>query len=54
MEKPLFKEWDIRGVEPNVRKLYNMKYLTIFGIEENIVVSFENRSYAALWDINKI
>ena len=49
-----YKEWEIRGVEPNKRKLYDIKYYTIFGIEENILMSFENRSYVAWRNINKI
>ena len=29
-----YKKWEIRGVEPNERKLYGIKYYTIFGIEK--------------------
>ena len=49
-----YKECEIRSFEPNVQKLYDIKYYTIFGIEESIVISFENRSYGAWKNINKI
>ena len=28
-----YKEWEIRGVEPNDMKLYDIKYYTKFGIK---------------------
>ena len=49
-----YKEWEIKGVEPNETKMYDIKNYTIFGIEENFVISFENRIYATWRDINKI